>query len=91
LGGTFSDFLLRKGFSLTVARKTPIVAGMLLSMTLVAANYVDTQWIVIFVMALAFFGKGFGALGWAVVADTSPKEMSGVSGGLFNTFGNIAG
>lgn len=91
LGGTFSDFLLRKGFSLTVARKTPIVVGMLLSMTLVAANYVDTQWIVIFVMALAFFGKGFGALGWAVVADTSPKEMSGVSGGLFNTFGNIAG
>ncbi|WNS77752.1 MFS transporter [Domibacillus sp. DTU_2020_1001157_1_SI_ALB_TIR_016] len=91
LGGTFSDFLLRKGFSLTVARKTPIVVGMLLSMTLVAANYVDTQWVVIFVMALAFFGKGFGALGWAVVADTSPKEMSGVSGGLFNTFGNIAG
>jgi len=58
---------------------------------LVAANYVDTEWVVIFVMALAFFGKGFGALGWAVVADTSPKEMSGVSGGLFNTFGNIAG
>ncbi len=91
LGGMFSDFLLRKGFSLTVARKTPIVVGMLMSMTLVAANYVDTQWVVIFVMALAFFGKGFGALGWAVVADTSPKEMSGVSGGLFNTFGNIAG
>ncbi|KKB33937.1 MFS transporter [Bacillus thermotolerans] len=91
LGGLFSDFLLRKGFSLTVARKTPIVLGMLMSMSLVAANYVDAQWVVIFVMALAFFGKGFGALGWAVVSDTSPKEMSGVSGGLFNTFGNIAG
>jgi ACS family glucarate transporter-like MFS transporter len=91
LGGTFSDFLLRKGFSLTFARKVPIVVGMILSMSLVAANYVDTEWVVIFVMALAFFGKGFGALGWAVVADTSPKEMSGVSGGLFNTFGNIAG
>lgn len=91
LGGMFSDFLLRKGFSLTVARKTPIVVGMLMSMTLVAANYVEAQSVVIFVMALAFFGKGFGALGWAVVADTSPKEMSGVSGGLFNTFGNIAG
>jgi len=76
---------------LTVARKTPIVLGMLMSMSLVAANYVDAQWVVIFVMALAFFGKGFGALGWAVVSDTSPKEMSGVSGGLFNTFGNIAG
>ena len=40
-------------------------------------------------MALAFFGKGIGALGWAVVSDTSPKE-AGVSGGLFNTFGNLS-
>lgn len=41
-------------------------------------------------MTLAFFGKGIGALGWAVVADTSPKQIAGLSGGLFNTFGNIA-
>jgi MFS transporter, ACS family, glucarate transporter len=91
LGGLFSDFLLRKGFSLTVARKTPIVVGMLMSISLIAANYVEAEWVVILVMSLAFFGKGFGALGWAVVSDTSPKEMSGVSGGLFNTFGNVAG
>jgi ACS family glucarate transporter-like MFS transporter len=90
LGGIFSDFLLRKGCSLTVARKVPIVFGMLMSISLVAANYVEAESLVIFVMALAFFGKGFGALGWAVVSDTSPKEMSGLSGGLFNTFGNIA-
>ena len=43
-----------------------------------------------FFMALAFFGKGIGALGWAVVSDTSPKEAGGVSGGLFNTFGNLS-
>jgi ACS family glucarate transporter-like MFS transporter len=43
------------------------------------------------VMSLAFFGKGVGALGWAVVSDTSPKEAGGLSGGLFNTFGNTAG
>lgn len=43
------------------------------------------------IMALAFFGKGIGALGWAVVSDTSPKEIGGLSGGLFNTFGNLAG
>jgi ACS family glucarate transporter-like MFS transporter len=29
------------------------------------------------VMSLAFFGKGIGALGWAVVSDTSPKEAGG--------------
>lgn len=90
LGGMFSDYLLKKGYSLTVARKTPIIIGMLLSMSLAAANYVSTESLVIFVMALAFFGKGFGALGWAVVSDTSPKEMTGLSGGIFNTFGNVA-
>jgi len=42
-------------------------------------------------MAMAFFGKGIGALGWAVMADTAPKEISGLSGGLFNMFGNISG
>ena len=41
-------------------------------------------------MALAFFGKGIGALGWAVVSDTSPKQIAGLSGALFNTFGNTA-
>jgi MFS transporter, ACS family, glucarate transporter len=41
-------------------------------------------------MALAFFGKGIGALGWAVVSDTSPKKAGGISGGLFNTFGNLS-
>ena len=91
LGGVISDGLLRRGYSLTLARKTPIVLGMLLSMSMIACNYVDAQWLVVVIMALAFFGKGVGALGWAVVADTSPREIAGLSGGLFNTFGNIAG
>jgi len=42
-------------------------------------------------MALAFFGKGVGALGWAVVSDTSPREAMGLSGSIFNMFGNVAG
>jgi nitrate/nitrite transporter NarK len=42
-------------------------------------------------MMLAFFGKGVGALGWAVVADTSPKEIIGLTGSVFNCVGNIAG
>ena len=91
LGGWFSDGMLRRGRSLTVARKTPIVIGMLLSVSMIACNYVSAQWAVIFFMSLAFFGKGIGALGWAVIADTSPKTVTGLCGGLFNMFGNIAG
>ncbi|ATA18268.1 ACS family glucarate transporter-like MFS transporter [Gibbsiella quercinecans] len=91
LGGIVSDFLIKKGCSLSLARKTPIILGMLCSMSMLICNYVDSISLAIFFMSLAFFGKGFGALGWAVVADTSPKEAIGLSGGLFNTIGNIAG
>ena len=91
LGGWFSDELVRRGKSLTLARKTPIVVGMLLSVSMVACNYVSAQWAVITLMSLAFFGKGVGALGWAVISDTSPKSVTGLCGGLFNTFGNTAG
>ncbi|ACS84651.1 MFS transporter [Musicola paradisiaca] len=91
LGGVISDFLMRRTQSLNIARKTPIVLGMMLSMSMVICNYVSTEWVVIAVMATAFFGKGIGALGWAVMADTAPKEISGLSGGLFNMFGNISG
>ena len=91
LGGVISDKLIKSGKSLSVARKTPIVCGMMLSMSMIVCNYVEADWIVIMVMSIAFFGKGIGALGWAVVADTSPKEAGGMSGALFNTFGNTAG
>jgi len=90
LGGLFSDHLLKKGNSLSVARKVPIVAGMLLSMSMVFCNYTRIEWMVVALMALSYFGKGIGALGWAVNADTAPKEITGLSGGLFNTFGNLS-
>lgn len=90
LGGIISDFLLKRGYSLTVARKVPIVLGMLLSMSMLACNYVDMQWMIIAIMALAFFGKGVGALGWAVNSDTAPKQIAGLSGGLLNTCGNLS-
>jgi ACS family glucarate transporter-like MFS transporter len=90
-GGVLSDFLIRLGYSLSVARKTPIVGGLLLSMTMVACNYVTSQSAVIFFMSLAFFGKGVGALGWAVNSDTAPRQIVGLSGALFNTFGNLSG
>ncbi|MDR3099556.1 MAG: MFS transporter [Paraburkholderia sp.] len=91
LGGVISDALIRGGLSLTVARKVPIVGGMALSACIVGCNYVHSDWLVVALMSLAFFGKGVGALGWAVVADTAPKEAIGLSGSIFNMFGNAAG
>jgi ACS family glucarate transporter-like MFS transporter len=91
LGGIISDRMLKATGSLNWARKAPIVAGLLLSTVIVGCNYVSSPAAVIGLMALAFFGKGIGSLGWAVVADTSPLEVPGLNAGLFNTFGNVAG
>ncbi|WP_413728242.1 MFS transporter [Sodalis sp. RH19] len=90
LGGISSDWLLKRGLSLTAARKIPIVAGMLLATTIILCNYTDNEILVVALMALSFFGKGFGALGWPVISDTAPKEAAGLCGGIFNAFGNVA-
>lgn len=90
LGGLFSDYLIKRGSSLTVARKVPIVMGMLLASSIILCNYTNNTVLVVALMALAFFGKGFGALGWPVISDVAPKEIVGLCGGVFNVFGNVA-
>ncbi len=91
LGGVVSDRLLRAGHSLSFSRKAPIMFGMLLSVTMIACNYVPSQAIMLVLMSVSFFGKGFGSLGWTVISDTSPKGMVGLNGALFNLIGNLAG
>lgn len=91
LGGVISDYLLRKTGSATIARKAPLLIGMLLACSIIGCVYVDAEWLIITLMALSFFGKGVGSLGWAIVSDTSPKDFIGVTGGIFNTCGNAAG
>jgi MFS transporter, ACS family, glucarate transporter len=91
LGGVVSDKLLRAGYSLSFARKAPIIAGMLLSVTMIGCNYAPAQAVMLLLMSLSFFGKGFGSLGWTVISDTSPRGMVGLNGALFNLIGNLAG
>lgn len=90
IGGVWSDWMLKKGFSLTAARKTPIICGLLLSSSIVVANYTQSVALVILVMSVAFFAKGVGNLGWCIVGDISPKHAMGTSGAMFNFCGNIA-
>lgn len=89
--GFFSDWLLRRTGSLTIARKLPITIGLGLSATIILCNYTAANTVVVAIMCAAFFGKGFGALGWTVIADTAPKEAIGVTGGLFNAAASVGG
>jgi ACS family glucarate transporter-like MFS transporter len=91
VGGFASDAILKRTGNLDLARKGPLVAGMLLATAIIACVWVEAEWLVIVLMAVAFFGKGVASLGWAVMADVAPKQLAGLSGGVFNMFGNIAG
>jgi MFS transporter, ACS family, D-galactonate transporter len=90
-GGTFSDWLLRRGVSPNVARKLPIIAGLLLASTIVLANYVESNVTVIVILSVAFFAQGMAALGWTLVSDIAPDGLLGVTGGIFNFAANLAG
>ena len=91
LGGIVSDMLLKRGTSLTWARKLPIVIGLVISGAILLCNLTDSQTLVLTFMSIAFFGKGIASLGWAVMSDVAPREATGLSGSIFNTFGNASG
>ena len=80
-GGFLSDFLLTRTGSANLARKLPIVSGLFLAATIVAANYVPASGntTVIAILCVAFFGQGMTNLGWTVIAD------------IFNLSANLAG
>lgn len=90
LSGFLSDYLITKGRSISMARKTPIIVGLLLSGCIVGANYTDNTTLVIFFMSLAFFGAGMALISWVFVSILSPKHLIGLTGGVFNFMGNLA-
>jgi MFS transporter, ACS family, D-galactonate transporter len=91
VGGIASDWLLRRTGSANIARKLPIITGLVLASTIVAANFVESDALVIAVMSVAFFGQGMVNLGWTLLTDVAPKRLIGLTGGVFNLCANLAG
>ncbi|HET7216800.1 MAG TPA: MFS transporter [Vicinamibacterales bacterium] len=93
VGGLISDTILKRTGSANLARKLPIVGGLLLASTIIAANYVPAgnDGVVILIMSIAFFGQGMTNLGWTVVSDIAPKKLIGLTSGIFNFSANMAG
>ena len=90
-GGVLSDLLLRRTGSANIARKLPIVGGLVLASTIVAANFLKQDGAVIAVMSVAFFGQGMCNLGWTLISDVAPKQYIGLTAGIFNLCANLAG
>ena len=75
----------------TSRARRPIIVGLLLASTIVIANFVTRDTVVIAIMSAAFFGQGMCNLGWTLLTDVAPKQLMGLSGGVFNLCANLAG
>ncbi len=89
--GFLSDYLIKKGVSAAKARKRPIIIGLLISVFIVGANYVEAPVWVIFFMSLSFFGVGFASITWIFVSTLAPKHLIDITGGVFNFIGQSSG
>jgi ACS family D-galactonate transporter-like MFS transporter len=91
LSGFFSDYLVRRGWSIGAARKLPIVTGLCLATTIVGANFVESPTLIVAFLTVAFFGNGMAAITWSLVSSVAPLENIGLVGGVFNLCGTATG
>ena len=90
MSGFLSDRLLKKGKSLAYSRKFPVITGLLLSTAMIGANYTSDTGLIIFFMTLAFLGNGVASISWVFVTSLAPPGLIGLTGGVFNFFGNLS-
>ena len=88
--GVLSDFLIRRGATVGMARKLPIILGLLISTSMIGANFTDSTPWVIFFLAVAFFGNGLASITWSLVSTLAPVRLLGLTGGVFNFVGNLS-
>lgn len=93
LGGLFSDFLVRRGTSLTVARKVCLVGGMLFSSVIALAAIVPSAVGALALLSISYASLTFAAASvWSLPADVAPASEHVASiGGIQNFASNIAG
>jgi MFS transporter, ACS family, D-galactonate transporter len=92
-GGLFSDRLIRRGVSVTKARKIPMVGGMLFSSVIALAVVVPNGWVALGLLAICYASLTFaGASVWSLPADVAPSHRHVASiGGIQNFASNLAG
>lgn len=92
-GGLLSDGLVRRGYSLSVARKVPLAAGMIASATIGLAAFAPNVGLALTALCIANFGATFAAAPlWALPSDVAPNRANVATiGGIQNMAANMAG
>jgi D-galactonate transporter len=91
LAGFIADWMIRRGVSLSFARKLPLVVGSALGMSIMLVNFTDSNELCIALLTIAFFAQGIASASWAAVSEIAPKELIGLTGGITSLAANIGG
>jgi len=93
LGGYTSDALYRHGWSLTKARKTCLVGGMLMSSVITLSAFAPNAYFALLFFAVAYASLAFTAAAiWSLPGDVAPTSGHVASiGGIQNFASNLAG
>jgi ACS family glucarate transporter-like MFS transporter len=92
LAGAGSDWLIRRGLSVTVARKSIIIAMQLLAGLVVFAGYAERPLTAVWLLTVSVACESAStSLLWAACTDVAPPSSEGTLAGLMNTSGAFAG
>lgn len=91
LAGSLSDFFIRRGVSISTARKAPLIIGTMLGASIVLVNFVQSNEAVIAILTVAFFAQGVGSMSWAAVSEIAPRQYVGLTSSITSLAANVAG
>lgn len=92
LTGFVSDFIIRRGFSKTLARKGVLVIAQALSVTIIAVAFVDDPMIAILILTVNIAAAStIGGMMQTMASEIAPFGMAATVTGAMNTVGAIAG
>jgi sugar phosphate permease len=90
VGGWLVDFLVQRGFDANRVRKTIIVVGMLMGLTIIGAVTTTNPNVAVFWITVALTGLACTApIGWSIPALIAPRGSVGSIGGIMNFFNNV--
>lgn len=90
LGGFLNDFLIKRGWTVTKARKTCLVIGMLCCALIGLSAVAPAAWQALVLMSISYAASSFTITTiWCLPADVVPTSTVGVLGGTQNFFSNI--
>jgi MFS family permease len=91
--GGLSDWLIRKGWSVTRSRKSCAVAVQLISgIATMWVGFVSGPIMMVLTLTVAIaFQAASGSMTWTLCTEVAPKRAAGLMGGIMNTGGAVAG